>query len=111
MPTRTNLITKSLEPFDVRQLPYEAVEFAHDELREMATRLRFGGDCLPDGVPAQKQIRADAEMLERRAADLIYEHCEHEFETMVQQCTADGLAERFRPCKRCGAESREDSDC
>lgn len=77
--TRTNPITRALEPFDVRQLSYEAVEFAHEELKEMALRLRFCADCLPNGVAAQKQCRHDAEMIERRAADLLYEHCEHEF--------------------------------
>lgn len=77
--TRTNPITKILEPFDVRALPYEVVEVAHDELKEMALRLRFSADCLPDGVVAQKQIRINAEMLERRAATLLYEHCEHQY--------------------------------
>lgn len=104
--TRTNPITRALEPFDVRQLSYEAVEFAHEELKEMALRLRFCADCLPDGVAAQKQCRHDAEMIERRAADLLYEHCKHEFDWITQPGTADGPAEHFCVCNHCGTEKR-----
>jgi hypothetical protein len=105
--TRTDPVTKKLYPFDVQSLCYETVEFAHDELKEMASRLRFGADCLPDGLAAQTQLRSDAEMLERRAADLLYDHCEHEFEWVVQPGTVHGPAERFHVCKDCGAENRE----
>jgi hypothetical protein len=108
MLTRTNPINRTLEPFDVRAVPYEVVEFAHDELKEMASRLRFSADCLPDGVVAQKQIRINAELLERRATSLLYEHCEHEFEWVTQPGTVHGPVERFHVCKHCGAENQED---
>lgn len=108
MLTRTNPITKTLEPFDVKLLPYEAVEFAHEELKEMAARLRFGADCLSGGVSSQKQARHDAEMIERRAADLLYEHCEHQFEGIIQPGTSDSPAEHFSVCKHCGAENQDD---
>jgi len=108
MITRTDLTTKTLAEFDIRHLPYETIEFAHDELKEMALRLRFGADCLPDDVPAQKQSRNNAEMLERRAADLLYEHCNHEFEWVVQPGSVNSPSERFHVCKNCGVENRDE---
>ena len=105
--TRTNPITKEIESFDVRHFSYEAVEFAHDELKEAANQLRFAAECLPDGIPAQKQNRINAEMLERRAANLLYEHCNHEFEGRAQPGTPHNPPEYFVNCKHCGAEPRE----
>jgi len=101
-------ITQQLKPLDLSEVAYESIEFAVAELDEMAVRFRFLADCLADGLGAKAQLQKCARMLHERAARLLYQSCEHQFEWQMQPGTPHSPPEHFHICKHCGAENQDD---
>lgn len=110
MLTTFNEITNRVEPLSLTEIPYESIEFAVSELREMARRFRFLSNCLPDnvGAAAKNQLLRCARMTDQRADRLLYESCKHEFEMITQPGSVHGPAEHFKVCKNCGSEDQGD---
>lgn len=94
---------------DLKTLPYEAIEFAAEELRGEARAFRFLSRCLPDAaVGAKGQLMKCAEMLDRRADVLFYDSCEHVWKGWKNPGTPQGPGDYIEYCDLCGAEKQDD---
>lgn len=97
------------KPTDLKTLPYEAIEFAAEELRRMARTFRFLNGCLPDVAERSKgQLMRCAEMLDRRSDVLFYDSCEHVWKGHKNPDTPDGPGEWIEFCDLCGSEKQDD---
>ena len=97
------------ENIELKSVPYEQIEFAAEELTDMASRLRFMRDCLPEvAQTARKQIEACAKQCDERANKLRYDSCEHVWIGHKNPNTPDGPGDYFEFCDKCGAEKQDD---
>jgi len=93
---------------DLKTIPYEQIEFAAEELKDMASGFRFLADCLPlEAQTAHRQLNLCAKMCDERADKLFYDSCEHVWTGPKNPDTPDGAGEYVEFCEHCGAENQE----